>query len=57
MKPLAALLALSLLPTCAGDETVGRYGAAGRTWVLQELDGARFPARATLHALNFSAVL
>ncbi|WP_237096223.1 META domain-containing protein [Nereida sp. MMG025] len=33
---------------CQNDETLSAYGAAGKTWVLTELDGAAFPARATL---------
>jgi len=43
------LCSLSLLVSaCQKDETVAGYGAADRLWVLQELDGAAFPARATL---------
>jgi len=49
MTRLAGLLtALAALWNCTGDETVSGYGAAGTTWRLVELDGARFPARATL---------
>lgn len=39
---------LALLEMCARDETVGAYGAADRDWVLVELDGAEFAARAVL---------
>ncbi|CAD0186443.1 META domain protein [Ruegeria sp. THAF57] len=40
--PLLALL------QCDKDETVAAYGAADQTWVLQEIDGERFPASALL---------
>lgn len=33
---------------CTGDETVTGYGAAGKLWVLKEIDGQPFSARATL---------
>lgn len=42
------LIAMLFLAACGKDETVAGYGAAGQVWTLQELDGARFPARATL---------
>lgn len=45
---LLLLLALLGLDMCQTDETVAGYGAADRVWQLAELDGARFPARATL---------
>lgn len=47
---LRAALALSVvsLTQCARDETVAAYGAGGRTWSLQSIDGAEFPASATL---------
>lgn len=42
----AAMFALAgCLPQ---DETLTRYGAAGQTWILQELNGAAFAAKATL---------
>jgi heat shock protein HslJ len=38
-----------LLPTLAAcDESVWAYGGAGATFVLREIDGAPYPARATL---------
>lgn len=45
---LTPLLALLCLIACTGDETVAGYGGADRTWVLTELDGSPFTARATL---------
>lgn len=45
---LALLSALLLLPGCFGDETVAGYGGADKVWTLAELDGAPYPARATL---------
>lgn len=36
------------LSACLSDETVSAYGAAGKTWVLQEIDGKSFSSRATL---------
>ena len=47
MRPLA-LLALAALAACTGDETLSGYGAADRTWLLQELDGAPVTTRVTL---------
>ncbi|WP_299551932.1 META domain-containing protein [uncultured Tateyamaria sp.] len=44
----AALTLLASIPACQADETVARYGAAGRVWELQTLNGTAFPARATL---------
>lgn len=44
----AALALLFGLSLCDGDETASGHGAAGVTWVLAELDGAAFAARATL---------
>lgn len=41
-------LAAAFLAGCVGDETLFKYGAAGKTWVLSELDGAPFTARATI---------
>ena len=37
-----------LLPACQGDETVSGYAEADAVYVLRELDGAAFPARATI---------
>lgn len=36
------------LAACAGDETVTAYGAEGRSFALVELDGAPFPASASI---------
>mgnify|MGYP001803659394 CR=1 FL=1 len=36
------------IPACQSDETVARYGAAGVTWQLSELNGAPYSARATV---------
>lgn len=33
---------------CIGGETVARYGAAGGTWQVSEIDGRAFAARAIL---------
>lgn len=44
----AALIALLATTACAGDETVAKYGAAGKTWVLTQIDAAPFTARATM---------
>lgn len=43
-----ALSSLLALTACAADETVARYGGAGKVWALQDIDGAPFTARATL---------
>ena len=48
LKLIVTLPALLFLSLCRGDETVVRYGAADKTWVLQELNGAAFTANATL---------
>lgn len=49
MKAITLLTAAALLPAaCDRDETLTGYGAADRLWTLQSLDGAPFPARATL---------
>lgn len=45
---LLLMPALATLPACRADETVRGYGGADKTWALQEIDGAAFPARATL---------
>ena len=39
---------LATLPACQADETVRAYGGAEKIWLLQKIDGAAFPARATL---------
>ncbi|MFT6025395.1 MAG: heat shock protein HslJ [Ascidiaceihabitans sp.] len=44
----ALFFAVLLISACRGDETVRAYGAADRIWVLDELDGKPFTARATL---------
>ncbi|MEM7076279.1 MAG: META domain-containing protein [Pseudomonadota bacterium] len=48
MRIAIALAVTALLPRCAGDETLSGHGASDATWHLSELDGASFPARATL---------
>ncbi|MGR3760782.1 META domain-containing protein [Roseobacteraceae bacterium NS-SX3] len=48
LRPAAAWLALLLPLTACGDETVAGYGASGKVWKLAEIDGAGFPAAATL---------
>lgn len=46
----AGWLALVLLTSaCARDETLSAYGAAGETWVLQEIDDEPFDDHATLN--------
>lgn len=48
---IRAALVLPLLAGllhCTGDETLSGYGAQGVTWRLQEMDGAPYPAKATL---------
>ena len=44
----APLFPALLLAGCIGDETATAYGAADKTWMLEELGGASFSARATL---------
>ncbi|MEW2912517.1 META domain-containing protein [Leisingera sp. JC11] len=44
----AVLITSLLLTACARDETLSAYGAAGTEWQLQVIDGAAFPAAATL---------
>ena len=44
----AALALLTLMTACKADETLRAYGGGDRIWVLNELDGAPFTARATL---------
>lgn len=48
MIRIAAILPVLFGLWSCGGETVSGHGAAGRTWKLVELDGAAFPARATL---------
>lgn len=48
MLRLALLAGFFGLSQCAGDETVGAYGAADQVWTLVELDGTAFAAQATL---------
>ncbi|MEM6728307.1 MAG: META domain-containing protein [Pseudomonadota bacterium] len=43
-----AILVLILASGCGGDETISGYADRDTTWRLTELDGAAFPARATL---------
>ena len=45
---LTLLLTTLFLTACIGDETVAGYGGADRIWVVTELDGRPFTARATL---------
>ena len=45
---LALMPALAALPACRADETVGGYGAADRVWLLQDINGEAFTARATM---------
>ncbi|QJF50144.1 META domain-containing protein [Roseobacter ponti] len=40
--------ALMLLAGCYGDETATAYGAAGKTWVLEEIGGTAAAGRTTL---------
>ncbi len=49
MKTLfTAALVLGTLTACQDDETARAYGAADRIWTLSEINGAPFPATATL---------
>jgi len=48
MKPATILLCLMFVTACQADETVRGYGGADKTWMLSELDGRPFPAKATL---------
>ncbi|MCX7566776.1 META domain-containing protein [Sulfitobacter sp. F26169L] len=45
---LFAVVLLTALSACKGDETVRAYGGADHVWTLKELGGATFPAKATL---------
>lgn len=44
---LAALILIAL-SACRADESVRVYGGPDRIWLLRELNGSLFPARATL---------
>lgn len=49
MKALFTMaLVVASLAACRADETVRAYGGADRVWTLKLLNGANFPARATL---------
>ena len=48
MVRFALTLPLLGLMQCGADETVAAYGAADRTWNLQEIDGQPFEASALL---------
>lgn len=48
MIRLLAALPLLLASACAGDESVAKYGGAGKVWVLSEIDNTPVIARATL---------
>ena len=48
MKRLLLAFALFLSAACNGDESVARYGAAGKIWTLAEMDGAAFSAHTTI---------
>ena len=48
MIRLIAAFALLLGTACAGDESLAKYGASGKVWVLTEIDGKAFTARATM---------
>lgn len=45
---ITCALLLASLTACRGDETVRAYGGADQIWTLKELNGASFPANATL---------
>jgi len=45
---LLAACALLLGTACVGDESLAKYGAAGKVWQLTEIDGTAFNARATM---------
>ena len=47
MRPLV-LTALLFSAACAGDETLSGYADAQATYLLETIDGAPFPARATI---------
>lgn len=45
---LTLVLLLTALTACRKDETVRAYGGGDRTWTLKILNGAPFPAPATI---------
>lgn len=47
MKLFVPALSICLV-ACQADETLTGYGAADRTWVLRSIDGATYPASATM---------
>lgn len=47
MRTALLLIAMSILGYCK-DETVSGHGGAAATWTLRSIDGASYPARATL---------
>ncbi len=47
LKP-ATLALLFALPNCAGDETISGYADTTAIYALSDIDGAAFPARATI---------
>ncbi|KIC21191.1 META domain-containing protein [Leisingera sp. ANG-Vp] len=48
MPRTAWILAFLLASACTGDETLSAYGAAGKLWHLSAIDGADFPAAASV---------
>lgn len=48
MRYLIAFLIPLALPACKSDETISGYTDPNTTWVLVELDGKPFNARATI---------
>ncbi len=48
MKTLLLTSALFFAAACNGDESVAKYGAAGKVWTLTEMMGEPFTARATM---------
>lgn len=48
MRALLTFPLLASLLQCGPDETLSGYGAGDTTWRLTELDGAAFPAQATI---------
>ncbi len=48
MKRFISISALLVASACNGDESLAKYGAAGKVWTLTEVDGAAFDARATI---------
>ncbi len=48
MIRLLAICALFFATACVGDESVAKYGAAGKVWTLTEIDGQPFDATATM---------